>query len=405
MDITSKYTDIDGEKLVNSGYLTNLVASMLNGEASMQKKDLTFTLYDGYGELTKAVRAGNYVERVIPGIASTQRGQRENINGLDMHSATTNVELIVPVCRDGIHEDKYFLHTVRDVCNAAALRYNSAVYHDESISYSVSIAATGAVIGDHTPDVSFASGEYISVLFSVGFGIFANGVNGSDVTLKVNGMELHKNALVKTRAKSAESVQNQGGRHTREVILQDGMSFDLTGPLTDDAVGHWLMEEIDGEHDLNAPLVVYERKRCAGGDVEKAYLMTAANSSYTAEPNINGGYSLSLVEILFDSALEALSSGESIPGVLLTSVDKVNRSLTLPSGNVAQIQPTQNAHNDTLALNLSGAKIGKLAVFVEDKRGDFRAAVCDVSRVDVGTDIEVSLNTPLIIAVLEEGVS
>ena len=405
MDITSKYTDIDGEKLVNSGYLTNLVASMLNGEASMQKKDLTFTLYDGYGELTKAVRAGNYVELVIPGIASTQRGQRENINGLDMHSATTNVELIVPVCRDGIHEDKYFVNTVRDVCNAAALRYNSAVYHDESISYSVSIAATGAVIGDHTPDVSFGSGEYISVLFSVGFGIFSNGVNGSDVILKLNGMEIHKNALVKTRAKSAESVQNQGGRHTREVILQDGMSFDLTGPLTDDAIGHWIMEEIDGEHDLNTPFVVYEKKRCAGGDVEKAYLMTAANSSYTAEPNINGGYSLSLVEILFDSALEALNSGERIPGVLLTSVDKAKHSLTLPSGNVAQIQPTQNAQNDTLYLNLSGAKIGKLAVFVEDKRGDFRSGVYGVSGTAVYTDIEVLHGATIVVSVLEEGVS
>lgn len=403
MDITSKYTDIDGEKLVNSGYLTNLVASMLNGEASMQKKDLTFTLYDGYGELTKAVRAGNYVERVIPGIASTQRGQRENINGLDMHSATTNVELIVPVCRDGIHEDKYFVNTVRDVCNAAALRYNSAVYHDESISYSVSIAATGAVIGDHTPDVSFASGEYISVLFSVGFGIFANGVNGSDVTLKVNGMELHKNALVKTRAKSAESVQNQGGRHTREVILQDGMSFDLTGPLTDDTVGHWLMDEIDGEHDLNTPLVVYERKRCAGGDVEKAYLMTAANSSYTAEPNINGGYSLSLVEILFDSALEALSSGESIPGAVLGVVGE-RRSITLPSGKKTEIFAGKDGQDGTLNIvEWNGANIKKVAVFVEDRQGEFCSAVFD--KKNPKPYIQVYLDTPLIVAVLEEGES
>lgn len=407
MEIKSKYTTIDGDSLVDSGYLTTLIETMLNEEASLQKKDVTFKLYDGYGEIKKAQRAGNYVEFLVHGIASTQRGQRENINGLDMYAATTNVELMVPVARDGVHEDKFYAFTVRDVCNAAALRYNSAVYHDASISYSVSIAASGAVLGDFNTDAALMTGDYISVLFSVGFGIFAKGVNGSDITLKVNGMELHKNALVKTRAKSAESVQQQGGRHTREVILQDGMSFDLTGPLTTDDVGRWLMDEIDGEHDLNAPIVVYERKMGVGTYIDRAYLMTAANSSYTGEPNINGGYSLSLVEILCDVAFGALAEGCVIPGAALFETSKEGRVQTvkMPGGKSGDVTFRRQTGGEAVSVTSTALKLRKVAIFYVTEDGELASGVygATFSSGKYSADIKKSVpeGTPVIVAIVE----
>ena len=284
--------------MITSQYLTTLIQDMLNAASTSLGKSIAFNLYDGFGKFERRIRNGNTVSQVIDGIVLTKVGEQEKINGIDMHSASCSVQLVVPATHDHDHSIDY-AREVQSICDTASLTNNATTTRDEDLTYVISISMTASVLGNYVDGDSaagYGTGAFISVLLPVAFGVFSGGINGSDIEITINGMTVPKNNYTKSRARTNDAAQYSGSRQTREIILGDGIGMDFSGPLTVDSFGKYLMSEADGDNEINLPLCVIETKRGANYTKTNAYLMIFGSCSYTGQPNLNGGYTASLVE-------------------------------------------------------------------------------------------------------------
>lgn len=251
-----------------------------------------YTIYEDIGEYVEASRVAgtNTVTIPICGLFRMSPYNYVASNGLRVANATATVEFVpTPLQKQGV---------VDTINSVAAVNSNVATIMTETIgtapnatsySYTVVASYSSAYVGTEQSAPS-NMGEIVPVQMLISWFIFENGVNGNDITLKIDGKPIFYTEINTARTRTVDAVPKQTGKAEAK-ILNTNASITFNAPLL----------TTDGSAILQSAIfnAATNDAHCVEVKINNTYyryIMTFGNCVNTSAPGQNAGVQIVLHE-------------------------------------------------------------------------------------------------------------
>lgn len=237
-------------------------------------------LFHDYGELTEsdyAYRQKNELVYPMVGMYSVNPAQLTPVQGAFIGTVTANVTVLA-------RPDK--LGDVRSILNGAAERLNGTTGTADGYTYTYSVET--CTVGEEIRD-NFL--DYVVPLYqSITYSIVEGGVSSYSVKVTIDGFPVPALSVVQTRT-AASSTYTGADMIGRVGIQSESFGLDITVPWLTGGIVGVLRRECSKGLKNKAHAVAVDNN----GEVT-AYLMVCGHIVTTAQPPMNVGVTLSMVE-------------------------------------------------------------------------------------------------------------
>lgn len=247
---------------------------------AMYEEAIGYHLFHDYGELTDAYiacRKKNSISYPIFGIFATTPVQLTPMQGAFVGTVTANITIF---CRpDQIEEVRINLNDTAVKLNGQTGQVDGYTY-----TYNTSTCYVGEELKDNILDYT------IPLYQSVTYSIIEGGVSSYAVKVYIDGFQVPALSVVQTRTKTSSTYTGYDmvGRVGEQM---EAYGLDITVPWLDSGIIGVLRRECASGSHGTAHAVEVDNN----GDIT-AYMMICGNIVTTAQPPLNAGLTISLVE-------------------------------------------------------------------------------------------------------------
>ena len=161
--------------------------------------------------------------------------------------------------------------------------------NNTTMTYEVTPSFNGVTVGEIAQLSPI--GEILPMYLDLVYTFIQSGINSNSVQIFLNGESLYFEKCSLSRVRLAESNTFAGGKSTKTVIQNNGLSIDLNAPLLDTTQSGVIEDDVlDGGNNV-AQCVQYVR-----GTKVRNYIMVFGNTTENLEMAKNIGANVSLVE-------------------------------------------------------------------------------------------------------------
>ena len=173
--------------------------------------------------------------------------------------------------------------------NAKPFALSETLADSTSMTYEVTPSFNGVTVGEIAQLSPI--GEILPMYLDCTYTFIQSGINSNSVQIFLNGESLYFEKCSLSRVRLAESNTFAGGKSTKTVIQNNGLSIDLNAPLLDTTQSGVIEDDVlDGGNNI-AQCVQYVR-----GTKVRNYIMVFGNTTENLEMAKNIGANVSLVE-------------------------------------------------------------------------------------------------------------
>ena len=173
--------------------------------------------------------------------------------------------------------------------NGIPFPLSETLTNNTTMTYEVTPSFNGVTVGEIAQLSPI--GEILPMYLDLVYTFIQSGINSNSVQIFLNGESLYFEKCSLSRVRLAESNTFAGGKSTKTVIQNNGLSIDLNAPLLDTTQSGVIEDDVlDGGNNV-AQCVQYVR-----GTKVRNYIMVFGNTTENLEMAKNIGANVSLVE-------------------------------------------------------------------------------------------------------------